>query len=176
MKTWFISSGISRTTLLHFLISILWQGTHRSFISLVSTECALCTISLARCRFQHSSVWKRFEISHYNDIIMSATASQITSLAIVYSSVYSGADLRKHRSSAYVTALCEGNLPVTGEFPAQRASNAENVSIWWHHHVLICAIDDDKSNEIFLPGTMTHAKHSDSYAVLIFSYAGNTLA
>ena len=34
-----------------------------------------------------------------------------------------------------VTGLCEGNLPVTGEFPAQRARNAENVSIWWRHHV-----------------------------------------
>ena len=30
--------------------------------------------------------------------------------------------------------LCEGNSPVTGEFLAQRASNAENVSIWWRHH------------------------------------------
>ena len=35
-----------------------------------------------------------------------------------------------------VTGLCEGNSPVTGEFPAQRASNAEIVSIWWHHHEL----------------------------------------
>ena len=33
-----------------------------------------------------------------------------------------------------VTGLCEGNSPVTGEFPAQRASYAENVSIWWRHH------------------------------------------
>ena len=33
-----------------------------------------------------------------------------------------------------VIGLCEGNSPVTGEFPAQRASNAENVSIWWRHH------------------------------------------
>ena len=33
-----------------------------------------------------------------------------------------------------VTGLCAGNSPETGEFPAQRASNAENVSIWWHHH------------------------------------------
>ena len=33
-----------------------------------------------------------------------------------------------------VTGLWEGNSPVTGEFPAQRASNAENVSIWWRHH------------------------------------------
>ena len=36
-----------------------------------------------------------------------------------------------------VTSLCEGNSPMTGEFPAQRASNAENVSIRWRHHVLI---------------------------------------
>ena len=38
--------------------------------------------------------------SHYNDIIMSTMASQITSLTIVYSIVYSGADQRKHQSSA----------------------------------------------------------------------------
>ena len=35
-----------------------------------------------------------------------------------------------------VTALCVGNSPGTGEFRAQMASNAENVSIWWRHHVL----------------------------------------
>ena len=32
-----------------------------------------------------------------------------------------------------VTGLCEGNSPVTCEFPARRASDMENVSIWWHH-------------------------------------------
>ena len=32
-----------------------------------------------------------------------------------------------------VTGLCEGNSPVTGEFPAQRASKAGNVSIGWLH-------------------------------------------
>ena len=32
------------------------------------------------------------------------------------------------------TGLCAGNSPVTGEFPAPMASNAENVSIWWRHH------------------------------------------
>ena len=37
---------------------------------------------------------------HYNDVIMSTIASQITSLTIVYSTVYSGADQRKHQSSA----------------------------------------------------------------------------
>ena len=33
-----------------------------------------------------------------------------------------------------VTGLCEGSSPVTGELPAQRASNVEKVSIWWRHH------------------------------------------
>ena len=37
---------------------------------------------------------------HYNDVTMSAKASQITSLMIVYSTVYSGADQIKHQSSA----------------------------------------------------------------------------
>ena len=40
----------------------------------------------------------------------------------------------KETSKLRVIGLCVGNLPVTGEFPAQRASDAENVSIWWRHH------------------------------------------
>ena len=42
----------------------------------------------------------------------------------------------KQTSKLSVTGLCAGNSPVTDEFPAQRASNAENVSIWWRHHAL----------------------------------------
>ena len=41
----------------------------------------------------------------------------------------------KKTSNLSVTGLCVGNSPVTGEFPAQMASNAENVSICWRHHV-----------------------------------------
>ena len=41
----------------------------------------------------------------------------------------------KKTSKLRVTGHCAGNSPVTGEFPAQMASNAENVSIWWRHHV-----------------------------------------
>ena len=40
----------------------------------------------------------------------------------------------KKISNLCVTGLCAGNSPVTGEFPAQMASNVENVSIWWRHH------------------------------------------
>ena len=57
---------------------------------------------------------------------MSVMTSQITTLAVVYSTIYSGADQTK----LCVTGLCD----VTGEFPAQMASNAENVSIWWRHN------------------------------------------
>ena len=72
-------------------------------------------------------------VPHNTDVIMGTIVSQITSLTIVYSSVYSAAGQRKYQSSAF-TGLCAGNSPETGEFPAQMASNAENVSIWWRHH------------------------------------------
>ena len=70
---------------------------------------------------------------HYSDVIMSTVESPITSFTNVYSTVYSGK--RWKRSKLRVTCLWEGNSLVTGEFPTQRASNAENVSIWWRHHV-----------------------------------------
>ena len=41
----------------------------------------------------------------------------------------------KKISKLHVTGLCGGNSPVTGEFPAHRDNYAENVSIWWRHHV-----------------------------------------
>ena len=40
----------------------------------------------------------------------------------------------KVTSKLRVTGLCAWNSPGTGEFPAQKASNAEYVSIWWRHH------------------------------------------
>ena len=41
----------------------------------------------------------------------------------------------KKTSKLRVTGLCAGNSPGTGEFSAQMASYAENISIWWRHHV-----------------------------------------
>ena len=46
----------------------------------------------------------------------------------------------KKTSKLRVTGLCAGNSPEAGKFPAQMASNAENVSIRWRHHELITAI------------------------------------
>ena len=86
-------------------------------------------VTAIHCRQTNGYCWE----VHYGDVIMSAMASQITSLTIVYSTVYSGADQRKH-IKLRITGLCEGKSPVTGEFPTKRVSNAENVSIWWRHH------------------------------------------
>ena len=55
---------------------------------------------------------------------MSAIASQITSVSIVYSAVCLGA--KKKTSQPRVTGLCGGNSQVAGKFPAQRVSKAEN--------------------------------------------------
>ena len=51
------------------------------------------------------------EHAHYNDVMISAMASQITSLTIVYSTVYSGTDERKHQSSA--SLACDRWIPRT---------------------------------------------------------------
>ena len=49
----------------------------------------------------------------------------------------------KKTSKLFVTDLCAVNSPGTGEFTAQIASNAENVSIWWRHH-------DDKVRTVYI--------------------------
>ena len=70
---------------------------------------------------------------NYSGVIMGTMASQITSLTIIYSSVYSRLRSKK-TSKLRVTGPCAGISLVTGEFPAQKVSNAENAFIWWHHH------------------------------------------
>ena len=68
------------------------HGIHHSFyvqgwiLELPSWSINVVTCNLVSC--------------HYNDVIMVAMASQISSLTIGYSTVYSGADQRKHQSSA----------------------------------------------------------------------------
>ena len=52
------------------------------------------------CNYSSWNTRTRLSYSHYNDVIMGAITSQITSLTIVYSTVYSGADQRKYQSSA----------------------------------------------------------------------------
>ena len=62
---------------------------------------------------------------------MSTMASKITSVSIVTQQIVP--THIKENVKLRVTDLCEGKSPVTGRIPAQKASDAENVSIWWRH-------------------------------------------
>ena len=65
---------------------------------------------------------------------MGTMTSQITSLTIAYSTVIQ-AQIKENINAARHWPWC-GESTGTGEFPAQMASNAENVSIWWRHHAV----------------------------------------
>ena len=62
-------------------------------------------------------------ISHYDDVIMTMLASQITSLTVVYSIVYSGVNQRKHQSSAslaFVREIHRGPVNFPHKWPVTR--------------------------------------------------------
>ena len=64
-----------------------------------------------------------FVLIHYDDVRMGAIASQITSLTIVYSIVYSDADQRKHQSSAslaFVRGIHQGPVNFPHKWPVTR--------------------------------------------------------
>ena len=78
----------------HFLKTNDTLDTRMVFIQFV------CNLKLSTFARIHQRPIYAFAINHYNDVIMATMASQITSLMIVYSTVYTGVDQRKHQSSA----------------------------------------------------------------------------
>ena len=94
-------------------------------------------------------------------------ASHITRLTIVFSTVYSGAESRE-ASNLRVTGLCAGDSPATGEFPAQPASNAVNVSISWRYH------DKKKSFSRIVMTYVEEKYYPFGVAVVIFWFSVNT--
>ena len=92
---------------------------------------------------------------------MSSMASQITTLTIVYSTVYSGADQRKHQSSASL-AFVRGihRWPVNS--PHKGPVTWKNASISWRHH------------EFASPRVSTWRTAIESACVLVTSSASNT--
>ena len=77
---------------------------------------------MIRCCLSHKvncSCWWHGS-AHYNDAMMGTIASQITSCTIVYSTVYSDADQRKHQSSAslaFVRGLHPGPVNSPHKWP-----------------------------------------------------------
>ena len=81
------------------------------------------------------STWRAFITIHYDDVIMGAMASQITSLAIVHSTVYSGADQSKHQSSAslaFVWGIYRGPVNSPHKWSITRKMFLfDDVNIYW---------------------------------------------
>ena len=83
---------------------------------------------------------------HYTDVIMNPIASQITSLTIVCSTVYSDADQRKHQSSAslaFVWGIHRGPVNSTHRWPVTRKmflfdDAIMNMSVQYVDHQCLC--------------------------------------
>ena len=77
----------------------------------------------------------------------------------------------KKTSKLRVTGICGGNSPVPGEFPAQMASNAENISIWWRHHA---ATATSALKSITRPHEL-YGVHCTNYIICYQRHATHTL-
>ena len=62
----------------------------------------------------------------------------------------------KKTSKLRVTGLCAGKFTGAGEFPAQMASYAEKVSIWWRHHANGTYHNGSHSDWDYWPGTLVY--------------------
>ena len=67
--------------------------------------------------------------------------------------------------------LC-GEFTVTGEFPTQRASNAENVSIWWRHHEVNCNNMTGRVRYCNRTGTISSEFHQPRLVIRTFHRQG----
>ena len=124
-------------TLYLFSIRIHWEYLHQECHQVsfrISTPRKISKTE--KLKLSPGNRWRKsnsiFFQSHCNDVIMSAMASQITFTIIVYSTIHSGANQRKHQNSASLWGEFTGNRWI----PRTKAGNAENASIWWRHHAL----------------------------------------
>ena len=96
----------------------------------------LWNILMCRRNCKWKTFWDHMRSYHYNDVTMSAMASQITSLAIVYPTANSGANQRKHQSSASL-AFVKGIHQWPVNSPSQRPVARKMfpfkdvITIWW---------------------------------------------
>ena len=103
--------------------SVKYRASGRVFISWGRDCISLSQITANHLTIAQPSISLRVPDLHYIDVIMDSIASQITSLTIVYSAVYSGADQRKHQSSvslAFVRGIHRGPVNSPHKWPVTR--------------------------------------------------------
>ena len=110
------------------------QNTHTFIIpgSFVTANLAIWLLHWYRGRLD----WKNGQIDHMNPLPWRHNGHDDVSNHLPHDCLLNSLFRRRSKktSKLRVTDLCAGNSPETGEFPAQRASKLENVSIWWRHH------------------------------------------
>ena len=110
------SSGSSKYGVEKMFFAILIHGFRERMIRI-----QLQTASQGTC---YSPLTRPLRL-HYSDVIMGTIAPQFTRLTIVYSTFI--------QTQIKENIKAQRHWPLCGDFPAQMASDAENVSIWWRH-------------------------------------------
>ena len=139
-------------------ISWRYTGSEEDYVH------TLCRYCLCNVPTDHVTM----SLEHYSDVIMGTMASQITRFTIVYSTVFQ-AQIKENIKVPRHTSLCAGNSPVTSEFPAHRANNAEHVSIWWRHHEEIPSVPL-LSNHNFPTASATVSSEGDYFRLRLPSW------
>ena len=117
----------------HDVIEIWWYNFDQShYRQLIATQ-----LKYAVMQLWPITLWVMYPDIKLQWLHCGRDGIQITSLMIVCLLNCLIRRRSKKTSKLRVTGLCAGNSPVTGEFPAQMASSAENVSIWRRHYDLI---------------------------------------
>ena len=117
----------------HFIFSVWYvikSGCELSKLSSLGAWYASKTPCCDKAKQHKATVIAKCQ--HYSDVIMSAMASHITGVSMVYSTICSCADQRKHQipaSRAFVRGIHHGRW-----IPRTKGSEAKNASIWWRHH------------------------------------------
>ena len=131
--------GLNVLTLLHRIASSCEAWYTKS-----QYECTLMVlfIGFGLVSASLSAPLRLITLARYNDIIMSAMASQVTSLMIVYSSAYSGADQRKHQSSvslAFVRGIHRRPVNSPHKWPVTRKvfSFGDVIMLVWYQPVYL---------------------------------------
>ena len=96
-----------------FIFSILCITCYAKYISRNKGPQSVGFFVIGGSVFTHKWHLMRHSQFHYNDVIMSVMASHLTSLTIVYSTVYSRRRSKK-TSKLRVSGFCEGNSPHKG--------------------------------------------------------------
>ena len=123
---------------MYICCAIFLQCGHPSLVCGMNMVHLIALVNTSRKVFNRSGTLVAFSAcTRFYDVIVSPMASQITSLTIVYSTVYSDADQRKHQSSASL-ALVRGihRWPVNS--PHKWPVTRKMFPFWWRHHEWKC--------------------------------------